>query len=279
MEEFRTARPHPALAGMVAPYIGYAQEHRGGGPPVHLGLPSGAVTVAVSLREPMDLLGGPGAEQGPVRLQAVVGGLHMRPVLLGRCGPERGVQLAVHPLAVRALLGVGAAELTGTAVDAADLPVPWARLLPERLARARGWAEVFAEVDRALLWGLERSGARGSAPAELAFAWRLLRAEGPVRVQKVADSVGWSRRHLAQRMGAEVGVTPKQAARLARFERSTRALRARPPGLASVAAACGFADQAHMTNEWRELAGCTPTQWIRDELPFLQDLPVPAGPS
>ncbi|WP_017625381.1 helix-turn-helix domain-containing protein [Nocardiopsis chromatogenes] len=134
-------------------------------------------------------------------------------------------------------------------------------------------------MDRALLWGLERTDPRGAVPAELSRAWRLLGAEGAVRVQQVADSVGWSRRHLAQRMGAEVGVSPKQAARLARFERSTRALRARPPGLASVAAECGFADQAHMTNEWRELAGCTPAQWMREELPFLQDLPVPAGPS
>ncbi|MDA2806746.1 helix-turn-helix domain-containing protein [Nocardiopsis suaedae] len=278
MEEFRTARPHPALEGMVAPYIGYARQDPGGAPPVHLGLPSGAVTVALSLGEPMDLLGGPGAEQGPVRLRAVVGGLHMRPVLLGR-GPERGVQLAVHPLAVRALLGVGAADLSGTTVDAGDLPVPWARLLPERLSRARAWAEVFAEVDRALLWGLERRRPRGAVPGELARAWRLLCADGAVRVGRVADSVGWSRRHLAQRMGAEVGVSPKQAARLARFERSSRALRARPPVLAAVAAECGFTDQAHMTNEWRELAGCTPAQWMRDELPFLQDLPVPAGPS
>jgi AraC-like DNA-binding protein len=41
-----------------------------------------------------------------------------------------------------------------------------------------------------------------------------------------------------------------------------------------VAAVCGYFDQAHLTHEWRALAGCPPTVWIAEELPFLQD---PAG--
>ena len=42
--------------------------------------------------------------------------------------------------------------------------------------------------------------------------------------------------------------------------------------LAAVAAASGYADQAHLTREWQALAGCTPTTWLRTEFPFLQDL-------
>ena len=47
--------------------------------------------------------------------------------------------------------------------------------------------------------------------------------------------------------------------------------------LASLAVECGFYDQAHLTNEWRALAGCTPGTWIAEELPFLQDEQVGAG--
>jgi AraC-like DNA-binding protein len=34
---------------------------------------------------------------------------------------------------------------------------------------------------------------------------------------------------------------------------------------------CGYFDQAHLTNDWKQLAGCTPGQWMSQELPFLQD--------
>ena len=62
-----------------------------------------------------------------------------------------------------------------------------------------------------------------------------------------------------------------------RFQRACRMLeRPRHPGLAGVAAACGYYDQAHLTREWNELAGCTPTLWMAEELPSVQD--AGAGP-
>ena len=41
--------------------------------------------------------------------------------------------------------------------------------------------------------------------------------------------------------------------------------------LAEVAARTGYADQAHLTREWRDLAGVPPMTWLREERPFLQD--------
>ena len=60
---------------------------------------------------------------------------------------------------------------------------------------------------------------------------------------------------------------PKLAARVIRFQRS-RELLASPgrPGLADIALACGYYDQAHLTRDWRELAGCSPTVWMAEEL-------------
>jgi AraC-like DNA-binding protein len=58
-----------------------------------------------------------------------------------------------------------------------------------------------------------------------------------------------------------------------RFERACTMLERPPPrpGLAEVAAACGYFDQAHMSREWRQLAGCSPTTWMAEELPSVQD--------
>jgi len=111
------------------------------------------------------------------------------------------------------------------------------------------------------------------ANASVAEAWRMIFATGGrVPVATVAADVGWSRRHLAERFGALTGLTPKQAARIARFE-ATRRFLVRPhrPPLADIAARCGYADQAHLAREWRAMAGCSIGTWLREELPFVQD--------
>jgi AraC-like DNA-binding protein len=95
-------------------------------------------------------------------------------------------------------------------------------------------------------------------------------------VEEIARRVGWSSRHLLDRFRAETGLTPKQAARVARFDRARRALAARtaagrPADLAALAAAAGFADQAHLIREWRAFTGLAPTRWLAAEFGFVQD--------
>ncbi|WP_201776698.1 helix-turn-helix domain-containing protein [Allosalinactinospora lopnorensis] len=114
------------------------------------------------------------------------------------------------------------------------------------------------------------------APAvahEVSRAWnRLVVTEGRLAVDELAREVGWSRRHLTQRFHGELGLTPKAAGRVLRFERAVRLLRrSAPPGLAEIAHACGYYDQAHMNREWRALAGRSPTGWLAEELPNIQD--------
>lgn len=92
------------------------------------------------------------------------------------------------------------------------------------------------------------------------------------RVQEVADEVGFSRRRLSTLVRGECGLAPKEFQRIARFRASRQALAARPRArLAEVAATTGYSDQAHLTREWTALAGCTPTTWLREEFPFVQD--------
>jgi AraC-like DNA-binding protein len=87
--------------------------------------------------------------------------------------------------------------------------------------------------------------------------------------------VGYCRRHLGTLLRAEVGISPKEYQRVARFERSRALLIAAAasgrPSLADVAAGAGYADQAHLAREWVRLAGCPPSTWIAEELPFVQD--------
>lgn len=253
--------PHPVVRPLVTRYVGYAQDEVT--LPVHRGLPSRHVTLVISLAGPVRTAGH--------SLQALVGGLHTSAVLIRQDRRQEGLQLELDPLGVRTLFGVTAAELSGEVVDLAEFGLG---SLPDRL-RELPWPERFALLDDVLA---ARAVEPVVPPPELGEAWRRMRgADGRVRVTELAGEVGWSRRHLGERFRAELGLAPKQAARILRFERAGRLLRQGRTDLAGLAVECGYYDQAHLTNEWRALAGCTPGTWIAEELPFLQDEEVAAG--
>jgi AraC-like DNA-binding protein len=115
--------------------------------------------------------------------------------------------------------------------------------------------------------------------AELGWAWRRLReTAGGIGVQDLAGEVGWSRRYLTERFTTEYGLAPKVAARVMRFDQAVGRLKRDPKTrLADLSADLGYADQAHLTREWNAIAGCSPRQWMAEELPNVQDLAYEAA--
>jgi AraC-like DNA-binding protein len=261
--------PHPVLRRLVSRYVGYEQDDITLS--VHRGLPSRHVTLIISLQDPVKISDG----AGPMSMQGLVGGLRSEPVLINQDRTQRGIHLELHPLGVRTLFGLSSAELTGRIVALEELGWPALADLPDRLASTPTWSERFDILDGVL-------GAKAAEPlpvvAELGEAWRrMLSTDGALRIADLADEIGWSRRHLGEQFRAEIGLTPKQAGRILRFERAGALLRSGHRDLAGLAVECGYFDQAHLSNEWRALAGCTPRTWIAEELPFLQDDNAIAG--
>jgi AraC-like DNA-binding protein len=273
-------RVHPLLRPYVASVVGYRVT--GLPPGCHRGLPSPYLTVVLTLDEPLVMSAHADPRQAPGSYDALVGGLHTRPALIRHPGRQAGVQLSLTPLGARALLGVPAGALASWDCPLTDVLGADGAELVDRFRRARDWPDRFAELDAVLL----RRARPGTALApELAEAWRLTTtAGGRLRVAELADRVGWSPRHLTARFRAETGLGPKEAARVVRFDRARRVLAGRvagggAPDLAALAVDGGFADQAHLTREWRALSGLSPTRWLAAEIGFVQDgtAAVPAG--
>jgi AraC-like DNA-binding protein len=276
--EHVTARPAPPLRSLVRSYTGYRYEGFAAG--VHRGLPGAGLTLVLPIAAPLSLAW-PGA--AAAEYDSVVGGLHAGPVHIHHDGTQFGLQLDLEPLGARLLFGLPASALTGACVPLDELLGSAGRELAERVQPdvAPDWAARVAAVDAALtaaVAGHERD-ERPAVAGEVTWACRQLRATGgAVGVAELAAEVGWSRRHLSERFRSEVGLPPKAYARVLRFERARRQLQ-RPggPGLATVAAETGYYDQAHLTREFNELAGCSPTRWqAEEELPSVQDRPVTA---
>jgi AraC-like DNA-binding protein len=261
-------RPAPPLRPYVGRYSGYWLD--GFGPGTHQGLPSGSLTMVLSLGPPVDLAVLPDPSQPPASYDALVGGLHAAPVTIAYEQSQRGVQVDLTPFGARALFGLPAGELGSIVVPLDALVGRRAGEWLDRLRLARTWSERFAVLDDVLAAALVDA----PAPApEVVRAWDLLvTSAGAVEVAALASEVGWSRRHLSERFQRELGLTPKVAGRVIRFDRARRVLGRSPrPGLAAVAAACGYYDQAHFTREFRELAGLSPTAWLSEQLPSVQD--------
>jgi transcriptional regulator GlxA family with amidase domain len=100
------------------------------------------------------------------------------------------------------------------------------------------------------------------APAPVEWAWRrLVDADGRLAVGELAAELSWSRRHLGARLREHVGLPPKLVARVLRFRHALRLLgRDGDAGLAEIAHACGYADQAHFDRKVRAFAGTMPTE-------------------
>jgi helix-turn-helix protein/uncharacterized protein DUF6597 len=80
-----------------------------------------------------------------------------------------------------------------------------------------------------------------------------------------------SERRLRRRFVQAVGYGPATYLRVTRFQRAV-ALAPRVPGLAALAAAAGYSDQAHLSRDCRALTGLTPRAYFR--APSTVDEPV-----
>ena len=261
-------RPSAALSPHVDRYIGYRQGRLTSG--THQGLPSRSMTLIISLAEPVTVLSMPDPTAAPQAFPGLISGLHAGPITIAADRIQHGIHVELTPWAAGALLGHPAGVLASGIYDITDVLGARGDELLDRVRGAADWASRFAAIDRVL--GAHSDRAWTPRP-EVAQAWTaLVRTGGRIPVHQLARHVGWSRRHLGERFRAELGLSPKTAGRVIRFDRAHTALtRPTRSGLAQIAVECGYADQAHLTRDWREFAGQTPSAWMAAEFPFVQD--------
>ncbi|HLS76166.1 MAG TPA: helix-turn-helix domain-containing protein [Nocardia sp.] len=274
--EVVTARPAAPLTGFIDRYVGYRMS--GYAPGLHRGLPSRHQTFIVAIGPTIDVVAQTDRTQSPGDYRCVLSGLQATSAAIAHPGHQEGVAIELTPLGCRVLFGLPAGALWNTTLECADLVGPAGDELWERLQGPASWRARFAVCDEVLT--RLASPDRTVAP-ELSWAWRtVVDSAGTASVTRLADRIGWSRQHLTRRFSAEFGLAPKLAARITRFERARRMIASTPSfvTLAQVAASCGYYDQAHLNRDFAELAGCSPTTWLREEeIPSVQDESTAAG--
>lgn len=160
------------------------------------------------------------------------------------------------------------------------LEILWGRsgaCLRERLLEARTPADALDAMESVLLEQLPGAlgalGALAPDPAVIAAAGLLSRG---VSVAEVSRDLGLLPRTLRRRFTAQVGLTPKRFAMVQRMQRVVRDLDGQSQvDWAAVAAKHGYADQPHLADDFRVLAGVTPGEYLRSRLDGPNHLRVP----
>ncbi|THD06574.1 helix-turn-helix domain-containing protein [Rhodanobacter lindaniclasticus] len=202
----------------------------------------------------------------------VLGGPTLRSEIIDTAEQIRVMGVVFRPGGAHALTGEDATTLIGRDIDLGDLFGRAAALLREQLL------EIAAPHDRLrLLTGwLERR--LYSTALHPAIAYALDRLSDAPQVQRIAPLVreaGLSERRFGLLFQRQIGMRPKHYTRLLRFRAVVDHAAAQPTvNWSQVAADGGYFDQAHLTHEFRQFAGVTPSAFMAARGPYSNHLPL-----
>ncbi|TPI50946.1 helix-turn-helix transcriptional regulator [Mesorhizobium sp. B3-1-7] len=248
-------KPPASLAGIVTDICGYRETLPG-----HFRIVEYAsltVPLVISFAEAFAI--GLGHSPGDNdRYASFAAGLYAGPVMVESFGGSCCVQVNFTPLGARRFFGLPMSELRDRMVGLDDALGFDGMALRERLGEASDWNARF-DIAEGFIAG--RLAEANALSPEIAWAYRtVIMSGGRTRVSALAGEIGWSRKHLAARFTDTIGIGPKTLSRIVRFNRALSLSRRQEDDWAGIAADCGYADQAHLVREFRQLAGETPTR-------------------
>lgn len=249
--------PSPRLAGVVTQMVGYRETHPGAGFQWQESAPL-AVPLIISFGTPFHIaLGDP---QASARWTSFASGLYAGPVYIASDGGAECLQIDFTLPGAYRFFGGKVADLANQMVHLGDVLGTAGLQLRERIGNTPGWQQRFEVVDDFIALRIGRG-----LSSHVAHAYQqLLRHHGSLPIGALASEVGWSRKHLLQQFRAQMGLGPKALARILRFHQACRVAREGASlGWAQIAAAAGYADQAHMSREFTEMSGDAPQAWAR----------------
>ncbi|CAN5144964.1 helix-turn-helix domain-containing protein [soil metagenome] len=164
------------------------------------------------------------------------------------------VGLRFRPGAARALFGCSAVAILDCDISLADVCQA-----PQDMPRTSGAARAALEA-----WARHRLSADDGRDLHLIAAAAMFLNGSSYGLDRLVGELGWNHRRLHREFTATCGYGPKMLARIFRLQNTLGLARRTPAiaGLAHLAAAAGYADQAHMTRDFRALTSMTPAQYL-----------------
>jgi AraC-like DNA-binding protein len=169
---------------------------------------------------------------------------------------QTGFGIRFRPGMSQAFLPVPGLKTTDQSLSLKDIWGADARRLVEQVSEAQSPAQCIQLFE-----------ARLHNPGDITLVQRLCTSivdqAGQVRIDDLAFQAGLSARQLRRLFLDQIGLSPKHFCRVIRFRNSlSRLPQAGRAEWAQVALDCGYYDQAHFINEFRQLSGFTPGEFV-----------------
>jgi AraC-like DNA-binding protein len=254
-------RVSPALEGLVAGVVGLSERACG---VVRRRQPAGTLLpLVLSFGNPLTVDSLADATGAGRAYGSFMAGLSTGPADTWFVSGQDCVQVYLTPIGVRRILGVPGAEVARRVVACVDVLPAMGDSFTDRLHTAATWQERLGLVEESLIRQAVRN---ADPPGWVAWMWNQIRKTGgQVRIGDLVTATGFSHRHVASVFGEQMGLTPKQAAGLVRFEAAASDLGRLP--LAELAVQHGYVDQSHFSRDVARYAGETPGELLAARRP------------
>lgn len=225
-------------------------------------LPNGNTQIVINLAR--EFCTGCGEDGSTFRQAPILAvGIQRRYGVIDACDLTEMVGVVFAPGGMRLFVDEPSADFSFAETDLCDVWGRGAALLRERLMAAPTPAAKFRVLEGELV-GRLRPG--GSHPAVLLALEKIRKGRTKVAVRDLCAATGYSSRRLGQLFEDEVGVGPKMLARILRFQRAVQWLHAGcEMRWDELALECGYCDQSHFANDFRDFSGMNLTAYSRSE--------------
>lgn len=187
-------------------------------------------------------------------------GQTIEPIELFIKGSFKLIIFQLYPFAVRLLLGINPKELNDDCYDLLQLDNINTQHTLDKLIKTR---ETSLQVDLITLFLNELvkiSSANADYRIKLAVNL-IISSKGNITIKKVRDNLYIAERTFERHFTKEIGVTPKQFAKIIQFNFSLNQLSERDYlSLTEISYSSGFSDQSHFIRTFKRFVGKTPKE-------------------
>jgi AraC-like DNA-binding protein len=260
----------------LAPYVASLGYYESALPPGRdRVLPNGTMSLMVNLeQDEFRTYHGPGAAIVRRSAGAMLSGPDPRAVVIDTLEQRRGLSVSFSIGGAAPFFTLPFGETAGQLIGLGEL---WGRdgaVLRERLLEAATPRRQLALLEQVLIEHLPKGPGAGPDPA---IGYAAAELERGRLVRHVRDDLGLLARTFTRRFEARTGLTPKRFARIRRLQRVVSAAGSWPGPVADwarLAADHGYCDQSHLIDDFRDIAGITPSAYRPRSAEEHNHLPV-----
>lgn len=145
--------------------------------------------------------------------------------------------------------------------------------LRERLLETKDITHRFSIVEEFLLKTFEAKLVVN--PCVIYALKEIVQQPDQISIGRLNQKIGYSQKHFISMFKRQVGITPKAYLKIMRFQKAINEIeQSGNIDWALLSADCGFYDQAHFINDFKEFSGFTPEEYTKRKSSYLNYIPV-----